>query len=98
MRITAKLLIPTGVPRVAGGDAPLAPRPNDLRGKRIGILDNTKPSAPEIMGRAVDLLTERYGLGSRVIRVKPTSTSDVPEQTAHELRSQCDVILTGIGD
>lgn len=98
MRITAKVLVPTGVPRAADTITPLAPRPVDLRGKRIGVLDNTKPGAPEIMGRVLELLTERYGLGPHLVRVKPTSTADVPAAIARELREQCDLVLTGIGD
>ena len=48
------------IPSAAGGSVtPLAPRPKDLRGKRIGILDNSKPNADALLGRVAELLVER---------------------------------------
>ena len=34
----------------------ISPRPNDLRGKRLGLLDNTKANAEVILRRIADIL------------------------------------------
>ena len=50
------------IPPAAGGPVtPLAPRPKDLRGTGIGILDNSKPNADALLGRVAELLVERTG-------------------------------------
>lgn len=50
------------IPPVSPGTlSPLAPRPRDLRGARIGVLDNSKPNADALLGRVAELLVERAG-------------------------------------
>ena len=45
----------TGRPAVRA----LAPRPASLRGARIGVLDNAKPNADALLGRAAECLRRR---------------------------------------
>lgn len=77
---------------------PLAPRGLDLRGKRLGLLDNSKPNAKELLeavGRALD---QRYELARIVLRRKPTMSVPATELLLEELARECDVVLTGSGD
>ena len=97
MRVRGPLLNPVGevAPRKGG----LATRPaGGLVGARVGLLDNTKPGAEEILRRVGELLVERHGIAPLLWRVKPSSAAGVPEETAADLREHCDLIITGVGD
>ncbi len=96
MRVRGPLLSPVG--EVAARRGGLVPRPSSLAGKRVGLLDNTKPGAEEILRRVGELLVERYGVGAPLLRVKPSSAAGVPEPIAVELAERCHLIITGVGD
>ena len=69
-----RLLDPTAKPR---DDAkPLAQRHTDLRGKRIGILDNTKANADILMLRLAELLRQQYGATEVVHRRSCSGLAD----------------------
>ena len=48
----------------------LAPRPMDLAGKVVGLLDNTKEQADIILETVGEVLRSRYGVAKVVIRRK----------------------------
>ena len=48
----------------------LAPRPSDLAGKVVGLLDNTKEQADIILQMIGDALCERYGVERVMVRRK----------------------------
>ena len=55
----------------AGGSRstiPLAPRPMDLAGKVVGLLDNTKEQADVILETIAEVLRSRYGVAKVIIR------------------------------
>lgn len=74
------------------------PRFADLRGKRIGLLDNSKPNADKLAGRFAELLQERYGAGEIVRRRKLTAQEGAPQRYLDELASAADLVLSGLGD
>ena len=75
---------------------PLAARRRDLRGCRIGILDNSKPNAGVLLGRVAQLLAERTGAGPIRIWQKPGSSR--PATVIDEVVAASDVVLTGSAD
>jgi len=75
---------------------PLAPRPRDLRGKRIGILDNSKPNADALLGRVAELLVERAGAASVHTWRKPGASKPAADHDA--IAAGADVFLTGSAD
>lgn len=77
---------------------PLALRSLDLRGKRLGLLDNSKPNARELLEEVAHALDERYELASVVVVRKPTMSVPAAEQLLERLAEECDVVLTGSGD
>ncbi|MBI3953881.1 MAG: hypothetical protein HY330_05150 [Chloroflexi bacterium] len=77
---------------------PLAARGLDLRGKRLGLLDNSKPNARELLEAVARALDLRYELASVVVRRKPTMSVPATESLLDELARECDVVLTGSGD
>jgi len=85
------------IPPAAGGSVtPLAPRPKDLRGKRIGILDNSKPNADALLGRVAELLVERTGAASVHTWRKPGASKPAADHDA--IAAGADVFLTGSAD
>jgi hypothetical protein len=85
------------IPSVApGAISPLAPRVRDLRGKRIGVLDNSKPNAETLLGRVAELLVERAG-ASEIVRWRKPGAS-IPAADHDALAAGADVFLTGTAD
>ena len=83
----------TSAARVAG-----LPQFTDLRGKVLGLLDNSKPNADKLAERFADLLKEKYGVASVITRRKLTAQQGAPKQYLDELAAQADIVLSGLGD
>ena len=76
---------------------PLAPRPMDLRGKVVGIIDNTKEQADVIAGAIADGLREHYGVAAVIIRRKPYYSRPAPAELIDEMAKQVDVAAAAVG-
>jgi hypothetical protein len=74
----------------------LAPRPDTLRGVRIGVLDNSKPNAGVLLGRIAELIAERAGGATVQTWRKPGSSRAAAN--IDEVVKASDVVLTGSGD
>jgi len=74
------------------------PRFTDLRGKVVGLLDNSKPNADKLEGRFEQLLRERFGVAGVVRRRKITAQQGAPKPYLDQLAAQADFILSGLGD
>jgi hypothetical protein len=79
-------------------DVELAPRPEDLNGKVLGLLDNSKLNAAALLELVADLLGERYEFATIIQRSKPTASRPCPQDVVQELASLCDIIITSNGD
>ena len=76
----------------------LAERPADLRGKRLGLLDNSKANSDAILRAIADILNDKYELAD-IYYVKKHSSSLPPKpELMTQLQLRTDVIVTGIGD
>ena len=89
-----ELLDPTGKP--APRNAPLAPRPDALNGRRVGLLDNSKANADVILERVAELLRSRHGVETFVRRRKETSTRGAT--FLPELERGVQVVVNALGD
>jgi hypothetical protein len=90
-----KLYDPTAEPRAI--NAQLAPRLDSLKGKRAGILDNSKANAGTLMLAVTKILQDRYGVASDVIkREKPVAGPPKPEVL--DALSKADFALVGSAD
>jgi hypothetical protein len=92
---TTIVLAPFGV-TAATTARRLAPRPGSLRGKRIGVLDNSKPNAGALLVRVAELLAERTGAASIRRWTKPGAS--VPSREIDAIAGEVDVVLTGSAD
>ena len=92
------VLNPEGKAQVAGAKIAAVPRISDLKGKTVGVLDNSKPNADKLAERFAELLKERYGVANVITRRKLTAQQSAPEQYIDELSAQADIVLCGLGD
>ena len=91
-----KLIDPTARPH--DDEKPLAPRLPDLRGKRIGILDNTKSNADVLMKQMASLLRLQYDASDIIHRRKAHAAIGATEELLDEMAESCDLVLLGSGD
>ncbi|MBI2910233.1 MAG: hypothetical protein HYX92_21535 [Chloroflexi bacterium] len=76
----------------------LAPRPADLKGKVIGVLENTKPNAAQFLDQLQKALSERVELAEVIMRSHhPGRHEGDMTPTLHELAERCDAVVTGVG-
>jgi len=92
------ILDPTGTTaKSTAKSAPRASRPASLRGKRVGLLINTKQNARPFVQEVGRLLQEKYGV-TLTERTKVNFAVPEPEDVVKELAAAADVIVTGVGD
>ena len=91
------ILDPTG--RSARADAAtLAPRVRDLRGLRLGLLDNAKANAALLLQTLADQLRAQHHVGEVTTYTKSYFGTPVEEDRAQEIAQSCDAVIAGVGD
>lgn len=81
--------------RNPGSRQPL-PRPADLSGKTVGLLDISKPRGDVFIDRLEDLLVQK-GLQTRRYK-KPTFTRVAPVELKQQIAEECDVVIESLAD
>ena len=76
---------------------PLAVRPADLAGKRVGFLGNSKERAEEILRRIEERLRERFAVGPVIWPRKEFYTKQAPAALIGDMARQCDVVISAVG-
>ena len=86
-------------PTAGGGKAriALAPRPMDLAGKVVGLLDNTKEHGDLILATLGEALRERYGAARVVIRSKEIFSKPASEDLINEMAKEVQVAVAALG-
>lgn len=72
------------------------PRPNDLSGKTVGLLDISKPRGDVFIDRLEDLLVQK-GLKTRRYK-KPTFTKVAPVELKQQIAEECDAVIESLAD
>ena len=72
------------------------PRPLDLEGKTVGLLDISKPKGSIFIDRLEDLLVQK-GLTTKRY-VKPTFTRVAPVELNQQIAAECDVVIESLAD
>jgi hypothetical protein len=85
--------VPTGA--VSTGEKPLAPRLANLRGARIGILDNCKEFADVVLSGVADVLRRDYSVADITIWRK--DYLGIPSPYAEKMAAHCDGVINGVG-
>ena len=92
------VLSPEGKAQTSAAKVAGLPQFTDLRGKVVGLLDNSKPNADKLAERFAELLIEKYGVANVITRRKLTAQQGAPKQFLDELAAQADIVLSGLGD
>src|SRR4026209_801804 len=75
----------------------LAPRPMDLAGKVVGLLDNTKEQAHVILETVAEVLRSRYGVAKVIIRRKEAFSRPATEALLNEMAREVQVAAAALG-
>jgi len=75
----------------------LAPRPMDLAGKVVGLLDNTKEQADVILETVAEVLRSRYGVAKVIIRRKEAFSRPATEALLNEMAKEVQVAAAALG-
>jgi hypothetical protein len=94
-----KIYAPDG--GIGGPTRALAPSPQLLTGLRIGVLDNGKPNARELMVRAAEQLASRTGARVALVTDKGAgrnAATPCSDEVLDRLVDDVDVVVTGSAD
>ncbi len=72
-------------------------RPKSFAGLRIGLVENTKKNAEEVLRKVAEKLEARHGMRMEVLLHKPQRAPLKDGQIA-ELKGRVDFAITGVGD
>ena len=89
------LMDPTGQPSIT--EVALAPRPEDLRHKRLGLIDNTKANAAELL-EAVEAVLHDELEPVEIIRRRVPATLPASDELLDEIARECDLVIEAVGD
>ena len=85
---TTKPIIPTFVP---------ARRLDSLENKRLGLIDDAKDGARELLEEIADVLKERYGVSNVVYHRKPSASKPADPDVISNMAEECDYVVVAIG-
>ncbi len=74
------------------------PRPDSLRGKRIGLVENTKFNSDKLLQKIGDILKTEYGAAETKMWRKHNSSVPAHDEILDEAKRGVDVVVAGIGD
>jgi hypothetical protein len=74
-----------------------APRPMDLAGKVVGLLDNTKEQADIILETVARALRERYGVADVIIRRKEYYSKPAAAELINDMANKVQVAIAAVG-
>lgn len=96
MSVSTMILDPTAP---AASAASHAWRPLDeLKGKVVGFIDNSKPNFHYLVDDLAQLLAGKYGVASVVKHRKLAASIPAPDAVIRDVEEQCDLVITGSGD
>jgi predicted GTPase len=91
-----ELVDPTTQPLVASFN--VAPRLLDIRGKRIGLIDDSKTNARELLEDLASILEDRYETSVALYHRKPSASKPADPQVVTQMAEECDGAIVAVGD
>jgi len=73
-------------------------RPKDLKGLRVGLVDNTKFNSKVLLEKVAERLKVRYGIETTHLDTKQSPSHGVDETAVKEFKTKSDFVIAGIGD
>jgi hypothetical protein len=75
-----------------------APALMKLDGARIGLLENGKLNAPQMLNEVAALFVQRHGCTVRTLASKKNASAPAPANTLVQVAQEVDFLITGLGD
>ena len=75
-----------------------APVLASIDGLRIGVLENSKLNAEEMLNEVAQLFVQRNGCTIRTLASKRNASAPAPASTLVTVAQEVDFLLTGLGD
>jgi hypothetical protein len=75
-----------------------APALDKLEGMRIGVLENGKLNAEEMLNEFAQLFVQRHGCVVRNLASKSNASAPAPSNTLVKVAQEVDFLITGLGD
>jgi len=82
---------------VDAGEQPIADRLDDLEGRTVGLLDNSKANADVLLDKVANVLTAEYGV-TDTVSVRKDKSPIPADSLADTLAAQCDAVVNAYGD
>jgi hypothetical protein len=76
----------------------LAPRPRDLRGLRLGLVDNRKFNAKTILEKVAERLAAKHETTVTVRDRKRSASHEIDDAAVRALARGADLVISGVGD
>lgn len=74
-----------------------APRLRSLTNARLGLIDDSKENALELLEELTALLRQRFGIAGVVYHRKPSASKPATPEVIQELAQTCDYVIVAIG-
>jgi len=74
------------------------PRPDSLKGKRVGLVENTKFNSDKLLQKIGEILKTEYGAAETRMWRKHNSSVPAHDEIIDEAKRGVDAIVAGIGD
>ena len=74
-----------------------APRLSDLKNKRIGLIDDSKENAKELLDVIADVIGEKFGVESVFYHRKPSASKPADPEVISNMANECDYAIVAIG-
>ncbi len=74
------------------------PRPDSLKGKRIGLVENTKFNSDKLLLKIGDILKKEYGAAETKMWRKHNAGVPAHKEILDDASRSVDVVVAGIGD
>jgi hypothetical protein len=92
-----RLVSPKGVDLDAG-DFHLNDRPNDLNGKRLGLMENTKDNSDKLLYELGEVLKQKYNFAEVKYFSKHHASLPAKPEVIQSILNEVDMLITGVGD
>ena len=74
-----------------------APRLSDLKNKRIGLIDDSKENAKELLDIITDVIKKKFGVESVCYHRKPSASKPADPEVISNMTNECDFAIVAIG-
>jgi hypothetical protein len=75
-----------------------APRPQNVEGLKVGLVDNTKHNSRNLLLSISEYLKTLFNMEMRILHTKPSPRHQVDESTIRQFKAKIDFVIAGVGD